>query len=112
VPVATAQTIRRHTAARQPLRLNERTLKLAAQQFRLLADPHRFRILTLLAQQTMSVTAICEALKRPQPGTSHNLTLLRLAGLVSGERHGRRIVYSLTPHGAGLLHGCQSQFIE
>ncbi len=68
----------------------------ATQVFRMLADEPRLRILMLLAgQEELPVSALCEAIGQSQPATSHNLTLLRMAGLVNFRRVGRQNRYYL-----------------
>lgn len=62
---------------------------------RLLADPTRLRVLTMLQANEMNVTALCGQLDLAQPTVSHHLGLLRTMGLVNTRRDGKQIFYSL-----------------
>lgn len=63
--------------------------------FRVLGDPTRLAILRLLLESERNVSAVCEALKMPQPSISHHLGVLRTGGLVRTRRSGKEIHYSL-----------------
>jgi DNA-binding transcriptional ArsR family regulator len=52
-------------------------------------------ILATLQKAPRSVGELAEAIQMEQSAVSHQLRLLRSAGLVVGERDGRRIVYEL-----------------
>jgi DNA-binding transcriptional ArsR family regulator len=60
-----------------------------------LADPKRIVILYLLADGPHNVTEIAEALESPQSTVSRHLKILRERSLVTTERDGQQIVYSL-----------------
>jgi len=60
-----------------------------------LADPTRIMILYSLAQTPRNVTEICNELEMPQPLISRHLKVLRERGMVTSERHGTVIVYSI-----------------
>ena len=60
-----------------------------------LADPKRIVILYLLAEGPKNVTEIAETLESPQSTVSRHLKVLRERGLVSTEREGATVVYSL-----------------
>jgi len=64
--------------------------------FALLADPTRRRILDLLRQDGLDVTALVAALALPQPLVSKHLRVLRESGAVTVAVDGRRRVYRLT----------------
>lgn len=69
-----------------------------------LATPSRLMILTRLRQGPCGVTELAEAVDMEQSAVSHQLRLLRALSLVSGNRQGRRIEYSLYDnHVAQLL---------
>ena len=59
---------------------------MAGEGFKALADPTRRRILELLRAEHFDIS---------KPSLSHHLAALRNAGLVTDERHGQNIVYSL-----------------
>ncbi len=60
-----------------------------------LADPKRILILYTLSQSARNVTELCNELDMPQPLVSRHLKVLRERGMVTTERRGTVIVYSL-----------------
>jgi ArsR family transcriptional regulator len=78
----------------------------AAALFKLLGGPHRLRLLAHLDRHDKaSVSELCRALGQTQPTVSHELTLLRLGGLVDCRRDGKSKRYSLTSPTARELLG-------
>ena len=61
------------------------------------AEPLRWRILTLLAEEELCVCHLVEALDAPQSLISHHLRVLRDAGLVESERFRYWTYYRLQP---------------
>src|SRR6202165_1018363 len=77
---------------------SEVTSKVAvrvADAMQALAAPSRVLILAQLRERPHSVSELVDAVGMEQSAVSHQLRLLRDIGLVVGERHGRRVVYSL-----------------
>ncbi|MBB4984707.1 MULTISPECIES: ArsR/SmtB family transcription factor [Streptomyces] len=69
-----------------------------------LATPSRLYILARLREGPSSVGDLAAAVGMEPSACSHQLRLLRNLGLVTGERHGRSIVYALYDnHVAELL---------
>ncbi|MFD3759479.1 ArsR/SmtB family transcription factor [Streptomyces sp. NPDC058622] len=69
-----------------------------------LATPSRLHILARLQEGPCSVSDLAETVGMEASACSHQLRLLRNLGLVTGERHGRSIVYALyDSHVAELL---------
>lgn len=68
---------------------------MAGEGFKALADPTRRRILELLRERDMTAGELAEHFDMTKPSIGHHLATLRAAGLVSDERHGQNIVYSL-----------------
>ena len=60
-----------------------------------LADPNRIMILYTLSQNPRNVTELCNELDMPQPLVSRHLKILRERGMVTSERRGTVILYSL-----------------
>ena len=60
-----------------------------------LADSNRILILYALSQSSHNVTELCNELEMPQPLVSRHLKVLRERGMVTTERHGVVVVYSL-----------------
>ena len=63
--------------------------------YRALADPTRRRILQLLRERDMTAGEIADHFDLAKPTLSGHFNVLRGAGLVTSERRGRTIVYSL-----------------
>ncbi|KAB2352373.1 ArsR/SmtB family transcription factor [Actinomadura rudentiformis] len=73
---------------------NEEQAHLAAESFRLLADPTRIKILWALLQGESSVACLAELVGANPTAVSQHLAKLRLAGLVKGRREGTFVYYS------------------
>ena len=93
-------------ALRGEIMSEEKTLKLdvpiaekfvqpMADTFKVLGDPTRIRILALLAEGEACVTNIADSLEMTQSAISHQLRLLRHAGLVKFTKTGKEVFYSL-----------------
>jgi ArsR family transcriptional regulator len=63
--------------------------------FSALSDPTRRKILEFLREGDLSSGEISDRLPIGKPAVSHHLGTLKAAGLVSAERDGQSIVYSL-----------------
>jgi len=63
--------------------------------FKALNDPTRREILELLQQRDLTAGEIVEHFTISGPSISHHLDLLKQAGLVSAEKSGQYIYYSL-----------------
>ncbi|MEU0084672.1 metalloregulator ArsR/SmtB family transcription factor [Streptomyces sp. NPDC006274] len=64
---------------------------------RVLADPLRIRIVTLLAKETLCTTHLVEETGARQTNLSNHLRVLREAGVVETEPCGRFTYYKLRP---------------
>ena len=60
-----------------------------------LADPSRIMILYALSQNPRNVTELSSELNMPQPLVSRHLKILRERGMVTSERRGTTITYTL-----------------
>jgi DNA-binding transcriptional ArsR family regulator len=60
-----------------------------------LADPNRIMILYELSAGPKNVTELCNALNMAQPMASRHLKILRERGMVTSERRGTVIIYTL-----------------
>jgi DNA-binding transcriptional ArsR family regulator len=74
-----------------------------AEAMQALATPSRVLILAQLRERSQSVSELVAAVGMQQSAVSHQLRILRDIGLVVGERHGRRVVYSLYDHHVAWL---------
>jgi DNA-binding transcriptional ArsR family regulator len=64
--------------------------------FQALNDDTRRAILDLLREGDLSAGAIAEHFKLGKPTVSHHLDLLKRAGLVTSEKQGQFVIYSLS----------------
>ena len=71
------------------------TLSAAGDLLRALAAPVRIAIVLELRAADLCVHELVEALGVAQPLISQHLRVLKSAGVVHGERHGREVVYRL-----------------
>ncbi|MFE9257581.1 ArsR/SmtB family transcription factor [Streptomyces sp. NPDC006879] len=74
---------------------------------RVLADPLRLQIVTLLARETLCTTHLVEETGAKQTNLSNHLKVLREAGVVETEPCGRFTYYRLRPE---VLEGLADQF--
>jgi ArsR family transcriptional regulator len=72
---------------------------------RVLADPLRLRIVTLLARETLCATHLIEETGAKQTNLSNHLRVLREAGVVDTEPCGRFTYYKLKPDVIASLAG-------
>lgn len=77
------------------LNQEEKYLQPMAEIFKVLSDPTRIRILSLLAHQDMCVSDIANSLEMTHSAISHQLRLLRTANLVKFTKDGKEVIYSL-----------------
>jgi ArsR family transcriptional regulator, arsenate/arsenite/antimonite-responsive transcriptional repressor len=84
------------TPAAQPT-ITGNQAKSAAELFKAFADETRLGILSLLAQSDgeVCVCDITDSFQLGQPTISHHLKILRDAGLISADKRGKWVYYSL-----------------
>ena len=63
--------------------------------FKALNDPTRREILKLLQEKDLTAGEIADAFDISKPSISHHLDLLKQAGLVTAEKQGQFVLYSL-----------------
>jgi ArsR family transcriptional regulator, arsenate/arsenite/antimonite-responsive transcriptional repressor len=77
-----------------------------AGMFKLLADPVRLRLLSMVANAPTGEVCACdltEPLDRSQPTVSHHLSALTDAGLLHREKRGRWAWYRVVPERLAVL---------
>lgn len=77
-----------------------------AEALKVLADPARLRLLSLVASSPSGEACACdlvEPLGRSQPTVSHHLSMLVDAGFLTREKRGRWAWYQLVPERLELL---------
>ena len=73
-------------------------LEAAGDLLRALAAPVRIAIVLQLHERPRRVHELVNAVAVPQPLVSQHLRVLKAAGVVSGRRSGREMVYHLVDH--------------
>lgn len=63
--------------------------------FKALNDPTRREILSLLRQKDLTAGEVADAFNISKPSISHHLDILKQAGLVTNEKKGQFVVYSI-----------------
>jgi len=76
---------------------------------RVLGDPLRLKIVTLLARETLCTTHLVEETGAKQTNLSNHMKVLREAGIVETEPCGRYTYYKLRPE---VLADLSEQFAE
>jgi ArsR family transcriptional regulator, arsenate/arsenite/antimonite-responsive transcriptional repressor len=88
--------------------LSEDDAEELAAAFKVLADPARLRLLSLVANASEGEVCACDLvtpLGRSQPTISHHLSVLVDAGLLTRERRGKWAWYAVVPERLAVL--CQ-----
>jgi len=74
--------------------LNDKSLELVAERFRVLADPVRLRLLNALSEGERSVAELVASTSASQANVSKHLSVLLRAGLVSRRTEGLHVFYA------------------
>jgi ArsR family transcriptional regulator len=74
--------------------MNEKTLEMVAERFRVLGDPLRLRLLNALSGGEKSVTELVEETGASQANVSKHLAVLLQAGLIDRRKEGLFVYYS------------------
>jgi len=78
--------------------LNPKVERDVVELFKAFSSQTRIRILFALKRKKLTVSEICDVLSMSQSAISHQLRELKLARLVTYEKHGREIIYELDDH--------------
>jgi DNA-binding transcriptional ArsR family regulator len=85
----------------------------AAECLKVLAHPHRLRMLQMLKSQQVTVTQLAEACQIPTPMASEHLRLMQRCGFLSSRREGRKVFYQIIePHLKNILQCIEDRFGE
>ncbi len=88
--------------------LDEGEAERLAAALRVLADPARLRLLSLLGAHPNGEACVCELtgpIGLSQPTVSHHLKVLTDAGLIGREKRGRWVYFWVLPQPLELLRG-------
>lgn len=110
-PVCDCEIIH-HDAVRQALKQKpeDEQLEKLSELFKILEDRTRIKILWVLDQNEMCVCDIASVLEMTKSSISHQLAILRMAGIVKYRRSGKEVYYMLDDehitelYEMGLLH--------
>ena len=76
--------------------LKAEVLERAARLLRMLAHPHRLKIVEILEREgACSVSRIIEEVGLPQPSVSLHLNQMKRIDMLESMRHGREVVYRI-----------------
>ncbi len=74
-------------------------LSEAAECLRVLAHPHRLRMIQMLQADNFTVTELAEACELPTAMASEHLRLMQRCGFLTSEKDGRKVYYQVAePH--------------
>lgn len=74
--------------------MNERTLEMVAERFRVLGDPLRLRLLQALSSGELSVSEMVTLTETSQANVSKHLGMLLRAGLIRRRKDGLKVYYA------------------
>ena len=86
-----------------PHPLPDELAELIARRFRALGEPLRVRILDLLRDQELSVTALAELLGAGQQNVSKHLAVLVESGMLARRKDGTHVYYRIADEGVFAL---------
>lgn len=83
----------------------------AAECLRLLAHPHRLRMIEMLLQGRYAVGELAEACEIPSHMASEHLRLMQRSGFLGAEKDGRFVYYTVAePHLANIMSCVEARF--
>jgi DNA-binding transcriptional ArsR family regulator len=84
------------STSNRPRALTDQELDRVAQQFRLLGESMRLRILQVICRKPLTVNEIVEATGANQSNISKHLSLLASAGIITRQKNGQFVYYCLS----------------
>jgi ArsR family transcriptional regulator, zinc-responsive transcriptional repressor len=86
-------------------------LTQAAECLRVLAHPHRLRMIQMLLQGDYTVGELAAACELPTAMASEHLRLMQRCGLLSSEKEGRKVFYHVAePHLKNIMKCVEERF--
>ncbi|VEU81296.1 ArsR/SmtB family transcription factor [Haploplasma axanthum] len=76
-------------------KIDIKTITSISNLFKVISDPTRIKILYVLKDTKLNVTTISELIGVTQSAVSHQLRVLRVANLVTKDKKGKEVIYSL-----------------
>jgi len=103
--------VKKKAAASKPPQANLESLKQAAECLRILAHPHRLRMVQMLLAGRFMVGELAEDCGIPSHMASEHLRLMQRCGFLTSEKEGRRAYYRVAePHLADILRCIERRF--
>ena len=94
------------------MKLTELKAIQLAELFSALSDASRVRIISLLIEGEMSVSALADGLKMTESAVSHQLRGLRQMHLVRARKDGRQVFYTLEDDHVAKLYSMGLDHVE
>ncbi|MFN6129699.1 MAG: ArsR/SmtB family transcription factor [Planctomycetota bacterium] len=86
-------------------------LAQAAECLRVLAHPHRLRMVQMLLMGRYSVGELAKACDLPTPMASEHLRLMQRCGFMTSEKQGRHVYYAIAePHLKDIMKCIEARF--
>ncbi|ADB15148.1 transcriptional regulator, ArsR family [Pirellula staleyi DSM 6068] len=83
----------------------------AAECLKILAHPHRLRMVQMLLADQYTVGQLADACEIPSPMASEHLRLMQRCGFLSATKDGRFVYYSIAePHLANIMSCIEARF--
>ncbi len=83
-----------------------KTLEQVAPVLKVLAHPHRLRIVEVLLQRPVSVTELAAEVNLAPAAVSQHLSQMRANGILTSRRKGKQVYYEVINRNAVNLIGC------
>lgn len=80
----------------KPNRIADHILRKNAIIYKIMANPLRLGILTILAQQETTLIDLCDLLGKRKSNISQHLSLMSAYGIVQSRRAGKQVIYSIS----------------
>lgn len=85
----------------------------AAECLKVLAHPHRLRMLQMLLRGRYTVGELAEACQLPSPMASEHLRLMQRCGFLVSEKQGRSVYYRVVePHIESIMGCIEARFSQ
>ena len=94
------------------MKLTEQTASKLAELFSALSDASRVRLISLLMEGEMGVSALAEELSMTESAVSHQLRGLRQMRIVRARKEGRQVFYTLEDEHVQKLYSMGLDHVE
>jgi DNA-binding transcriptional ArsR family regulator len=99
------------TKTKLPRLTSLEALKQAAECLKVLAHPHRLRMVQMLLQSRYTVGELADACEIQSHMASEHLRLMQRCGFLTSEKDGRQVYYRVAePHLASILSCLEGRF--